>query len=96
MLVKGTMNVTPSVASRAHHHGRNDKHGADRQVDAGCKDDDRLRDGDNAGHRHLLQDQRQRACGHEIVRQRAKSQNADNQNDRRNGRRVGSQETAGA
>ena len=51
----------------AHHHRGEHHDRADREVDAGGQDHERLRRADDADDRHLLQDQRQREGGEELA-----------------------------
>ena len=50
----------------AHHHRRDHHDHADREIDAGGQDDQRLRDAENADDRHLRQHGRQIAGGDEM------------------------------
>ena len=66
---------------------------ADRKIDAGGQDDQRLRDAEDADDRHLRQDRRQIAAADEMaVVDRHAEQQAQHQNDEGHGRRIDVQE----
>ena len=71
------------------HHDRGKHHdGADREVDAGGEDDQRLGDAEHADDRHLLQDQREIERVEEAAAdQRGEDQRPDQEDDERH--RVG-------
>ena len=75
----------------AHDHRGQDHDGADREIDAGGQDDERLGRADDAGDRHLLQDERQ---GEEEFRAHEDAEDSDgeDQDDERHGRRIAMQE----
>ena len=68
---------------------------ADRQVDAGGQDDQRLADRERADDRHLLDEQRQRLRAQEAVGDDAEDDHGQHQHDERAQRRVAVQDGAG-
>ena len=72
-----------------HDDGGEHHDGADREVDAGGQDDQRLRRADDADDRDLLQDERQRKGGEELAAdQHAEDGNREDQHDQRHRRRA--------
>ena len=77
----------------AHHHRREHHDRADREVDAGGQDDERLRGADDADDRDLLQDQRQGEGGEELAaEQHAEEDQRQHQHDQRHEGRVAVQD----
>ena len=79
-------------AEPAHHDRGNDHDDADRKIDAGGENDERLADAENARHHHLGQHGREIARGGEALRiDRDAEQQAEHQHDERHRRRIGVQ-----
>ncbi len=73
----------------AHDDGGEHHDGADRQVDTGGQDDQRLGGANDAGDGHLLQDQRQREGGEEFRAEKgAEHRHRQKQHDQRHGSRA--------
>ena len=78
----------PSHDDRRQHHDR-----ADRKVDAGSEDDERLGDAEHGDDRHLLQHQRQVERREEAAAgEEAEDQHAEDEDEERNRRRIGVEE----